>query len=78
MIPPLDWMADAACVEHDPELFHNRAGFAKAREVCAECPVLMECRAHAMRHVESGIWGGMTERQRYGRRAIHLAMEVDR
>lgn len=35
-----------------------------AKEVCAACPVLVECQTHAIKNEEFGIWGGMTEKER--------------
>ena len=37
----------------------------RAKEICAECAVLSECRDYAFRIGEQhGIWGGMTEKER--------------
>ena len=44
---------------------------ANARQICEECPVLAQCRDHALTADETyGIWGGMTEadRRRHARR----------
>jgi WhiB family redox-sensing transcriptional regulator len=37
---------------------------AKAARVCAECPVLLECRLFARLNREHGFWGGESEEQR--------------
>ena len=38
---------------------------AAAKAICARCPVITECRAHALRAQERyGIWGGLTEHER--------------
>lgn len=38
---------------------------AKAKELCATCPVIKECLAHALRVPETfGIWGGTTPEER--------------
>lgn len=38
-----------------------------AKAVCLECPVLAECRAHALAvHEPYGIWGGLSESERAG------------
>jgi WhiB family redox-sensing transcriptional regulator len=50
-----------------------------AKQICAHCPVLIECRTHALSAAEPyGIWGGMSEseRTRYTRRA-RLARRQD-
>ncbi|WP_026919415.1 WhiB family transcriptional regulator [Gordonia shandongensis] len=37
----------------------------RAKQVCAACPVLEQCRSHALRVDEPyGIWGGLTESER--------------
>ena len=37
----------------------------RAKEICRRCPVLAECRSHALRVCEPyGIWGGMSEAER--------------
>lgn len=59
----------------DPELWHpvtdppqspvERRRIQKAKAVCAVCPVRRECLAYAIRTDQrSGIWGGMTFRER--------------
>lgn len=37
---------------------------AKARAVCAQCPVLVECRDWARDNREYGFWGGESEEER--------------
>jgi WhiB family redox-sensing transcriptional regulator len=38
---------------------------ARAKEMCRRCPVMAECRAHALNAVESyGIWGGLSASER--------------
>lgn len=69
----LSWQLRAACNADTAEFFSNEPGdiavVKKARErhakkICRECPVINECLLYAIRHKESGIWGGMTERER--------------
>ena len=38
---------------------------AKARLVCASCPVVEECREYARRNHEYGFWGGENEEDRF-------------
>ncbi|WP_419179545.1 WhiB family transcriptional regulator [Rhodococcus opacus] len=43
----------------------------QAKRICGRCPVIAECREHALQAAESfGVWGGMSEaeRSRSGRR----------
>lgn len=63
-----------ACWDSDPDLFHGpegeRAGEQTAREamakqVCARCPIMDDCRDWALARREPfGVWGGMGERER--------------
>lgn len=71
---PWDWQLDAACRTRDERLFFHPAGErgstrrrrdAAAKEICAECPVIMQCGAQALRVREPfGVWGGLTEDER--------------
>jgi WhiB family redox-sensing transcriptional regulator len=60
------WVSNALCKTGDPdELFVQGAAQRKAAAICRHCPVMRECAADALdNHVEYGVWGGMTERQR--------------
>jgi WhiB family redox-sensing transcriptional regulator len=69
-----EWQYKGACRDLDPEMFfhpdgergprrRNRENAAKA--VCASCPVIAACRAHALAVQEPyGIWGGLSESDR--------------
>ena len=35
-----------------------------AKRMCKQCPVMNDCLAFAMKHRQTGIWGGMAERER--------------
>jgi WhiB family transcriptional regulator, redox-sensing transcriptional regulator len=69
-----DWQLRSACRHEDPDLFFHPDGErGPAREdrdraaklVCATCPVLASCRAHALRVREPyGVWGGLSEDER--------------
>ena len=69
---PRDWRDDAACREHDPELFfpEGTAGPARdqaeqARRVCQSCSVQAPCLRFALwRGLGFGIWGGTTAEDR--------------
>jgi WhiB family transcriptional regulator, redox-sensing transcriptional regulator len=66
------WRSAAACRSADPEVFFpiSSSGksleqIAKAKAICAGCPVGRECLAFALRtHQVHGIWGGATEEER--------------
>jgi WhiB family redox-sensing transcriptional regulator len=69
-----EWQLRGACRDADEELFfhpegergparRNRESAAKA--VCVACPVMRQCRAHALAAREPyGVWGGLTEDDR--------------
>lgn len=69
-----DWQLHAACRGVDSSVFFHpdgERGSAKAvrersaKVLCASCPVLIECREHALRVREPfGVWGGLTESER--------------
>ena len=58
-----DWMGEAKCRDHDPDLFFPDAADTRsarvAAQVCMGCPVIFECRAYR-EQVEacSGVWHG--------------------
>ena len=69
-----DWQYEGACRTLPSEMFfhpdgergprrRNRENAAKA--ICATCPVLIQCREHALAVQEPyGIWGGLSEEDR--------------
>ena len=71
-----DWRAAGACAQADPDLFFpiSSAGralgqIAKAKAVCAVCPVRQPCLEFALEHdLGYGIWGGTTPAERQARR----------
>jgi len=68
------WEELAACAGMDTEMFFpgdgnrrktkERERMRKARAVCAGCPVKPECLEFAIRTRSTGIWGGLTEKER--------------
>lgn len=65
-----DWIVDAECQNHDPEIFFPPWESAvhlvkQAVQVCNRCPVEDQCLKAALADPRvSGIWGGTTEDQR--------------
>ncbi len=69
-----DWQLHALCRGSDTAVFFpptNLRGPARtrieyrAKRICQDCPVLTECREHALEAGEPyGVWGGMTARER--------------
>ncbi len=68
----MDWRANAACRNEDPELFFplGDSGPAlmqiqDAKAVCNTCDVVNDCLTWALDSgQDSGIWGGMSEMER--------------
>ncbi|MDH6112597.1 WhiB family redox-sensing transcriptional regulator [Kitasatospora sp. MAP12-15] len=68
------WHTCAACRRDEAGLFFapskeptaaRLAREAQAKQVCARCPVLLECREHALAQPEPyGVWGGLTAAER--------------
>lgn len=55
------------CHRLDPEVFFpsDGVGVIRAQRICSACPVRVECLDHAMtHHIEHGVWGGASERER--------------
>lgn len=67
---PMFDMTDAACASSDPELFFpdgltgRSEKIAQAKEICATCPIAVQCLQHAILNDEEGIWGGTTPAER--------------
>ncbi|GAB3237426.1 WhiB family transcriptional regulator [Kineosporia babensis] len=69
-----EWQLDGACRTADPRVFFHPEGErgparrqrdVAAKSVCARCPVLAQCRSHALQVREPyGVWGGLTEDER--------------
>ena len=66
------WRKLALCKDTDPELFFpiGTTGqallqIAKAKSVCCECPVKIDCLDFALEtNQDTGIWGGLSEDER--------------
>lgn len=69
-----EWQYQGNCVTLETDLFFHPEGergasrrrrAEAAKSICATCPVLLQCREHALGTKEPyGIWGGMTEEER--------------
>lgn len=67
-----DWRDLAACIGQDPDLFWPvgdsawvKQQTARAKVICARCPVVDECLALGVQLDEhDGIWGGTTKDER--------------
>ena len=68
------WRLRAACRHVDSGIFYSPDGErgperdareARAKAICARCPVIGPCAAYAIQHDERyGVWGGLSERER--------------
>jgi WhiB family redox-sensing transcriptional regulator len=67
------WQRRGRCVNLPSEVFfpedttrrNRRANEERAKRICRDCPVVSECREHAVRTPETyGIWGATTPRER--------------
>jgi len=73
---PVGWRERAACRGADLAVFFPGRGESAepARRICASCPVRQPCLDYAISHaITSGIWGGLTERDRRALRARHVS-----
>lgn len=69
-----DWQMRGLCRGVDSSVFFHPDGERgrarsqremRAKEICRQCPVLAQCRTHALNVSEPyGIWGGMSETER--------------
>lgn len=69
-----EWQYEGSCRRVSPEVFFHPEGERgparrrrdeRAKQVCFECPVMQQCRAHAISAREPyGVWGGLTEDER--------------
>ena len=65
-----DWMRQAACLDHEPEIFFPPGPSAmehinEAKAVCRTCPVIADCLRVALADPTLvGVWGGTSETQR--------------
>jgi WhiB family redox-sensing transcriptional regulator len=80
-----EWQYEGACRGTDSAIFFHPEGErgpsreardSAAKDICARCPVIAQCAAHALAVREPyGVWGGMTEEDReaiYQRKDLKL------
>ncbi|PWI12619.1 WhiB family transcriptional regulator [Streptomyces sp. Act143] len=61
----MDWADRALCRTQPDRMFVEGTAQNEAKILCLECPVRLDCLAHALDHREEyGVWGAMTERER--------------
>ena len=69
-----EWQRHGNCRNMDSAVFFHPDGerglarenrVARAKEICRSCPVIAECRSHALSAQEPfGVWGGLDETER--------------
>lgn len=70
LAPPGDWARRGRCRSVPVNVFFpgrgDTAAITQAREICARCPVLEECRAYALAAPQEllGVWGGLSGKER--------------
>lgn len=77
------WRNRAICRDTDPDLFfpvgttgQALVQIARAKEVCDECPVRLDCLEYALEtNQDSGIWGGLAEEERRAIRRQNVARQ---
>lgn len=77
------WRNRAICRDTDPDLFfpvgttgQALVQIARAKEVCDECPVRIDCLEYALEtNQDSGIWGGLAEEERRSIRRQNAARQ---
>ena len=69
-----NWQQQGLCSNLDSDLFFHPEGerggprrrrIEHAKTICAQCPVINQCREYALNHHEPyGVWGGLSEEER--------------
>jgi WhiB family transcriptional regulator, redox-sensing transcriptional regulator len=74
LLPDLSgtWSQHAICRGEDPDIFFPAYGDpgTRARRICANCPVQIDCLQYAITADEWGIWGGLDGEQRRALREV--------
>jgi len=75
------WEAEAACYGMTHLYFPRNGSAKRALAICAECPVLEQCKAEALelssRVTLHGVWGGMTQREREAITGRHTGLWIN-
>jgi len=58
--------ANSGCKNADVNLFFSEsyAQIAQAKRICANCPIIEQCREFGLNHERYGTWGGLSENER--------------
>ena len=72
----LGWHDRAACLGEDPNRFYldefeHPDAIRLLRAICERCPVIAECRDHALTWEQFGFWANMTESERVVEKRKH-------
>ena len=61
------WISQASCVGTDPDLWFTDNPpevMRMLKTICNDCPVITQCRDHAIENYFHGFWGGLTMGER--------------
>ena len=78
---PGAWSEFAACKNQPIELFYPKSGRrpTRALAICGTCDVKSECLEYALEHHQHwGVWGDMTERQRFEEKRQRRQLEHEK
>lgn len=71
----LAWQDGALCAQTGAQFFFPEPGNSvrEAKRICAACPIRSACLEYALNNDERfGVWGGLSEKERYGLRRARL------
>lgn len=61
----VDWSLAGPCRTSPPEkYFTDNPSILHAQQLCADCPIRVECGEYALTYDLYGVWGGLTRRHR--------------
>lgn len=69
----LPWFERASCLDMDPELFFDNVP-ERAKKICKNCEVRLECLAEALLQDTDGVFGGTTKEDRRRMKAMLSAI----
>lgn len=76
---PFSWMDLGSCVGEDQDLWFptEKSNAKTAKQICAACPVRLECLEYAVSANERyGVWGGLSYKERQAIRSYRRRAEL--
>ena len=74
-----NWTGKEACLlVEDLDFFYSEfpLDITLAKDICLECPMMVACRDYALKHENSGVWGGLSADERFSMRGGKEAIET--